>query len=220
MPELQETEVASAHWIPLELLHSPTARYGTVDIDIASRLAPKNRVARTALKMLVGQMSFKYVFFQAPRVPIPISWGFHVSDLQMYSPAERPCLASTGCASRRQTSRSTTLGIDTRSVIAGPCPLSSPHLPTLASRRTVGMTLDLLSHMTLSRSASDLSTYPYAVSALDRPVDGSIKEDKSEGFSPFASPSEASIFPRFVSPPFQKGLLTSRLSAPRSLAAP
>ena len=61
MPELQETEVASAHWIPLELLHSPTARYGTVDIDIASRLAPKNRVARTALKMLVGRMSFKYV---------------------------------------------------------------------------------------------------------------------------------------------------------------
>jgi hypothetical protein len=59
IPELQETEVASAHWIPLELLHAPTARYGSVDIDIASRLAPKNKVARAALKMLVGQMSFK-----------------------------------------------------------------------------------------------------------------------------------------------------------------
>lgn len=60
VPELQETEVASAHWIPLELLHAPTAKYGSVEIDIASRLAPKNKVARAALKLLVGQMSFKF----------------------------------------------------------------------------------------------------------------------------------------------------------------
>lgn len=37
VPELQESEVASAHWIPLELLHAPQARYGVVGIDISSR---------------------------------------------------------------------------------------------------------------------------------------------------------------------------------------
>ena len=37
IPELQESEVASAHWIPLELLHAPQAKYGVVGIDISSR---------------------------------------------------------------------------------------------------------------------------------------------------------------------------------------
>lgn len=37
VPELQESEVASCHWIPLELLHAPQARYGTVGIDISTR---------------------------------------------------------------------------------------------------------------------------------------------------------------------------------------
>jgi hypothetical protein len=59
IPELQETEVASAHWIPLELLHAPAAKYGHVPIDIATRLAPRNRFARTALRLLVGKMDFK-----------------------------------------------------------------------------------------------------------------------------------------------------------------
>lgn len=37
IPELQESEVASAHWIPLDLLHAPQAKYGVVGIDISSR---------------------------------------------------------------------------------------------------------------------------------------------------------------------------------------
>lgn len=61
VPELQESEVASAHWIPLDLLHAPAAKYGSVPIDIATRLAPRNKVARWVLHMLVGQMDFKCV---------------------------------------------------------------------------------------------------------------------------------------------------------------
>ena len=37
MPELQASEVASAHWIPIEQLHAPQARYGAVGVDISSR---------------------------------------------------------------------------------------------------------------------------------------------------------------------------------------
>ncbi|GAA5907438.1 NUDIX hydrolase [Sporobolomyces salmoneus] len=160
IPELQETEVASAHWIPLELLHAPTARYGAVDIDIASRLAPKNKVARAALKMLVGQMSFKCILL--PNDPISLLPGVPRGD-------KLPDLRLWGL--------------------------------------TLGMTLDLLSHMTLSRSASDLSTYPYAIAALDKPLDNqsefpleSTKKTREGTLNPFASSSEASIFPRFSYP--------------------
>lgn len=51
--------MASAHWIPLDLLHAPAAKYGRVPIDIATRLAPRNRFARWALHMLMGKMDFK-----------------------------------------------------------------------------------------------------------------------------------------------------------------
>lgn len=37
LPELQESEVASAHWVPLDLLHPPKAKYGNVGIDISTR---------------------------------------------------------------------------------------------------------------------------------------------------------------------------------------
>ncbi|GAA5855003.1 hypothetical protein JCM3766R1_006040 [Sporobolomyces carnicolor] len=161
VPELQETEVASAHWIPLELLHAPTAKYGSVEIDIASRLAPKNKVARAALKLLVGQMSFKCILL--PNDPISLRPGVPLGD-------KLPDLRLWGL--------------------------------------TLGMTLDLLSHMTLSRSASDLSTYPYAVSALDKPLgdDVTTSANRTEfpldntSDSPFATSSEASIFPKFSYP--------------------
>ncbi|GAA6062879.1 hypothetical protein JCM10212_002101, partial [Sporobolomyces blumeae] len=172
VPELQETEVASAHWIPLELLHAPHARYGTVEIDIATRLSPKNRFVRGVLKGLVGQMSFKCILL--PNDPISLQPGVPTGE-------QLPDLRLWGL--------------------------------------TLGMTLDLLSHMTLSRSASDLSTYPYAVSALDRPFDlpNQANDDKQvrdedkgkkqrERTGPLASltttltSEETSIFPRFSYP--------------------
>ncbi|KAK4698724.1 hypothetical protein P7C70_g7547, partial [Phenoliferia sp. Uapishka_3] len=70
LPELQESEVASAHWIPIEQLHAPQAQYGRVGIDIATRLAPRNAVARFALKLLVGTMHFRCVLL--PNSPCAI----------------------------------------------------------------------------------------------------------------------------------------------------
>lgn len=52
--------------------------------------------------------------------------------------------------------------------------------------------------MTLASSLEDLSTYPYAVAALDTPLGGRAGASKVAKLAPFA-PSEASIFPRFVS---------------------
>lgn len=73
IPELQESEVASAHWIPLDLLHAPAAKYGSVPIDIATRLAPRNKVARWILHMLVGQMDFKCVALPSGPLELALS---------------------------------------------------------------------------------------------------------------------------------------------------
>lgn len=59
------------------------------------------------------------------------------------------------------------------------------------------MTLDLLAHMTPQAAPEDLSTYPYAVAALDTPLAGRKGASATAELAPFA-PSEASIFPRFV----------------------
>ncbi|KAL8293371.1 hypothetical protein RQP46_000072 [Phenoliferia psychrophenolica] len=150
MPELQESEVASAHWVPLELLHAPQAKYGVVGIDISSRLAPRSPVARFALRLLVGSMHFRCVLL--PNEPVAIGQ------------------------------------------ITPPSPDGTvPELKLWGL--TLGMTLDLLSSMSLRPSStgsspSNLSTYPHAVTTLDLPT---------TGMSPLA-PSMASIFPTFSYP--------------------
>ncbi|MCO5599782.1 hypothetical protein L7F22_053889 [Adiantum nelumboides] len=50
IPDLQPSEVASAHWIPLSLLYTPTPKWGVTSVDIASRLAPKSPAVRWALR--------------------------------------------------------------------------------------------------------------------------------------------------------------------------
>ncbi|KAK4050304.1 hypothetical protein OIV83_003625 [Microbotryomycetes sp. JL201] len=70
MPELQESEVSSAHWVSIEKLTPPQAQYGNVSIDISTRLAPRNMLARFALKMLVGSMNFTCILL--PNEPIAV----------------------------------------------------------------------------------------------------------------------------------------------------
>lgn len=130
---------------------------------------------------------------------------------QVYPFTKRSNLTTTRCTFGRQTPRPSTMGSHPRYVA-----LISSHLATplrthrgLLSLVNAGMTLDLLSHMTLSRSASDLSTYPYALAALDKPLDSKSspgrpleqqqQQESQKGLNPFSSSSEASIFPRFVS---------------------
>ncbi|GAA5825004.1 hypothetical protein JCM11251_006059 [Rhodosporidiobolus azoricus] len=160
IPELQETEVASAHWIPLELLHAPLAKYGSVEIDIATRLAPRNRWARRALQMLMGKMDFKCILL--PNDPVatgtPIPPGTVLPDLRLWG-------------------------------------------------LTLGMTLDVLSHMALASPTPDLATYPYGVASLGSlPSSAPSTSNPSTKLSPSSpsptpfAPSEASIFPRFSHP--------------------
>lgn len=73
LPELQETEVASAHWIPLHLLYTPQPKWGLTSVDIASRLAPKSPAVRWALRALVGKMDFRCILL--PNKPVATAEG-------------------------------------------------------------------------------------------------------------------------------------------------
>lgn len=73
IPELQEDEVASAHWIPLEQLEDPGAEYGSVAVDISQRLAPKSKFAQSILRVLVGSMYFRCIML--PNEPIMVDPG-------------------------------------------------------------------------------------------------------------------------------------------------
>ncbi|WVQ76352.1 hypothetical protein IAR50_006017 [Cryptococcus sp. DSM 104548] len=59
-PELQASEISSIHWIPLSLLVPPFAedRWAKIDIDISSRLSPRNKLVRWCLRNLIGKMKF------------------------------------------------------------------------------------------------------------------------------------------------------------------
>lgn len=66
--ELQTSEIASAHWIPLEMLMQPNARVGSLGIDISSRLAPRSPLAQIALRLLIGSMFFRCILL--PNNPV------------------------------------------------------------------------------------------------------------------------------------------------------
>nr|ODO04406.1 hypothetical protein L204_00765 [Cryptococcus depauperatus CBS 7855] len=59
-PEIQANEISSIHWISLSLLTPPfsPSRWSQVDIDISTRLSPKNKLIRWCLRNLIGKMKF------------------------------------------------------------------------------------------------------------------------------------------------------------------
>ncbi|CAD6586295.1 MAG: hypothetical protein TREMPRED_004383 [Tremellales sp. Tagirdzhanova-0007] len=75
-PELQASEVSSAHWIPLSALTPPFAptQWSRIEIDISTRLSPRNKLVRWALRGLVGKMEFGCVLL--PDEPDHVSEGF------------------------------------------------------------------------------------------------------------------------------------------------
>lgn len=69
--ELQESEVASAHWIDMAKLMPPQACWGEIPVDLGSRLAARSKVLRAALRILLGHMHFNCILL--PNEPIASS---------------------------------------------------------------------------------------------------------------------------------------------------
>ncbi|SPO24478.1 uncharacterized protein UTRI_03746 [Ustilago trichophora] len=135
LPDLQPSEVASAHWIPLSLLYTPKPKWGTTSVDISSRLAPKSPLVRWVLRALVGKMDFKCILL--PNDPVAIAeYDENEEDVQMLADASIIGAEKAGSHVAR-----TEEGGFVR-----------PELRLWGL--TLGMTLDLLSHMTTFHSNS------------------------------------------------------------------
>ncbi|KAJ9098706.1 hypothetical protein QFC21_004354 [Naganishia friedmannii] len=80
--DLQPAEVASLHWIPIATLIPPfpKAQWSNVQIDISSRLSPRNKLVRLILRGLVGNMNFGCVLL--PDDPEVIADGFNPEFLE------------------------------------------------------------------------------------------------------------------------------------------
>ncbi|TKY85441.1 hypothetical protein EX895_005603 [Sporisorium graminicola] len=134
LPDLQPSEVASAHWIPLSLLYTPKPKWGTTSVDISSRLAPKSPLVRWVLRALVGKMDFKCILL--PNDPVAVA-EYDEND------EEAGLLVD---ASNYGTEKA---GSYIARVEEGK---ARPELRLWGL--TLGMTLDLLSHMTTFNSHS------------------------------------------------------------------
>ncbi|WRT63637.1 uncharacterized protein IL334_000560 [Kwoniella shivajii] len=79
-PELQASEVSSIHWIPLSLLSPPISpdQWSQIEIDIGSRLSPRNKFVRWCLRNLIGKMQFGCVLL--PDEPEIVAEGFDPSN--------------------------------------------------------------------------------------------------------------------------------------------
>ncbi|KDN42628.1 hypothetical protein K437DRAFT_263741 [Tilletiaria anomala UBC 951] len=193
-PDLQPTEVASAHWIPLSLLYTPTPNWGITSVDIANRLAPKSPAVRWVLRTLVGKMDFRCILL--PNDPVA-----EALDSTEGSPIEIEPLSSRHPA-----------------LIDG----EKPQLRLWGL--TLGMTLDVLAHMSTRDSEPPVQSgrhsrkLPYergedglpTLSALiKRPVPTSrlllqhLRDELHLSPPPHANllaPSMTSVFPKFSYP--------------------
>lgn len=78
-PELQPSEVSTVHWIPLSSLAPPfeQSQWAHIDIDISTRLSPRNQLIRWALRGLVGKMQFGCILL--PDEPDYVAEGFDMN---------------------------------------------------------------------------------------------------------------------------------------------
>lgn len=137
LPDLQPSEVASAHWVPLSLLYTPKPKWGTTSVDISSRLAPKSPLVRWVLRALVGKMDFKCILL--PNDPVAVAeYDENDDEAQLLADASR--VGGGG----GEKAGSHVARMEEGSV--------RPELRLWGL--TLGMTLDLLSHMTTFNSSS------------------------------------------------------------------
>ncbi|CAD6567565.1 MAG: hypothetical protein CYPHOPRED_001800 [Cyphobasidiales sp. Tagirdzhanova-0007] len=160
VPDIQASEVASAHWVPLTCLLAPHIRWGNVCIDITSRITPRSRAIRKVLALLTGNMHFKCILL--PNDPITSPEG------------SSPRLDPVGIVSERP-------------------PLSLWGL-------TLGMSLDLLSHMSLPESSEIKETINADRMHGSDGYDFGVPPTLHGHFPPLVAPSMTSIFPTFSYP--------------------
>ncbi|PWY99473.1 hypothetical protein BCV70DRAFT_212271 [Testicularia cyperi] len=178
LPDLQPTEVASAHWIPLSLLYTPKPKWGTTSVDISSRLAPKSPLVRWVLRALVGKMDFKCILL--PNDPVAVA---------EYDPEDAEGYLADSAAYGGSDKAGSQIALNDDGL----------HRPELRLwGLTLGMTLDLLSHMTTYESNSSFrsgSATPAGGLSQSRPASPPVLRGSFPSIPPLASAQDPSSLP-------------------------
>ena len=184
-PSLQPSEVSSLHWVPLSQLFTPTPRWGTLHMDVARHM-PQNSYMRSMLSILIGQITFRSI--QLPNTPTAITMQMardHFAHLAKPPPAKEA-----------EEEEDTFLLNAEQQAYLGQV---TPRLQLWGL--TLGMTLDLLSHMSTYQREKPPPEPPtiYALKSLFSILPSSRLFGDAYS-APAKAPSVVEVFPRFGYP--------------------
>jgi hypothetical protein len=92
VPQTQPTDPppeTTLHWTPLSSLINTKPAWSTVDVDISSRLAPRDSIVRSLIQILVGSMRFDAIVLNGREHPRGVGYkkrdGFNFATLESSS---------------------------------------------------------------------------------------------------------------------------------------
>jgi 8-oxo-dGTP pyrophosphatase MutT (NUDIX family) len=92
VPQTQPTDPppeTTLHWTPLSSLINTKPAWSTVDVDISSRLAPRDSIVRSLIQILVGSMRFDAIVLNGREYPRGVGYkkrdGFNFATLESSS---------------------------------------------------------------------------------------------------------------------------------------
>ena len=167
--------------IKLGIVLAPHIRWGNVCIDITSRITPRSRAIRKVLALLTGNMHFKCVRSSMLGNAADIKPIFSLSRCILLP--NDPITSPEGSSPR----------LDPVGIVSERPPLSLWGL-------TLGMSLDLLSHMSLPESSEIKETINADRMHGSDGYDFGVPPTLHGHFPPLVAPSMTSIFPTFSYP--------------------
>ncbi|WFD32433.1 hypothetical protein MSPP1_003480 [Malassezia sp. CBS 17886] len=192
-PNLQPSEVASLHWVPLALLYTPTPVWGMIYVDIA-RHAPRNSVVRGLLRKLIGKMTFRCI--ELPNKPAAIAEELSADGT--YTHVDGALL------SKREDVPDHVSDADdvTRVLTTSEQEYLAQWTPRLQLwGLTLGMTLDFLAHMSAHQRTRDASARSSMVDKIVRhALSSTLLGTPSSSKTHNKAPSVVEVFPRFSYP--------------------
>ena len=188
VPNLQLSEVASLHWIPLYLLFTPTPNWGKLHVEVARHM-PQNSNMRLLLGLLIGKMTFRTI--QLPNAPTAMAFK-EAKDI--FSLPEKP-----GLPASEEAEETHLLDESQRAYLAE----TTPQLQLWGL--TLGMSLDFLAHMATyqrERHAHEALIVHAVKSVLSHSPSSWLFGSPTATSSGVAckAPSIVEVFPRFGYP--------------------
>jgi len=185
------------HWTPLSQLVSRELRWGNVTVDISSRLAPKDSLLKAVIKVLVGTMKFDAIILDDDddnshntNTNKKGGWGFGQDGLTKKKKGTHGNFVSLEVSNEKYDP-------SINSSSRGRCRTDDNGDELRLWGLTLGMTMDLMSHMKSAGSLHRGGTSGTLAAGVGIASPGGFPV--SETMAPMAT-SMTAVFPRFSYP--------------------